>query len=199
MREMILINQAHKVMALFLEYLEIIFGAREDTRRIISSLEAIVIHADHLTVTAPAGGASFGGDQENFPAVAAQVRTQALTALSAAASTAALIQDNIPRVQEGSDQIKELAMNLSRGQLAAEQDDDRLRQALTKIKEMVRLVEEGAVQSVAAARALLPQVENLQKWMLALVPQADQGSSGNVKKAAAARPGVCLSLISRVH
>lgn len=195
MQKIKLISHARKIEALFNAYLEVIFGARQDTLRIVSSLEAVVLNVDLLIV------AGFPGEaREDLEPMATHVLTLTATALSAAKNTLAMIQANIPKAQEGAAKTTGLVMRLTRGQVAAGEGYDSLCLALNEIKKVVLQVEEDAVRCVAAVRALQPQVETLQNRVLALLPWPQKGDGQKAKKTGAGRkPGGSLSLVESIH
>ena len=155
-----LISHVREIETLFGAYLEVIYAARQDSLRIISSLEAVVLNLDLLEAAPPVAG-SPGEIKEDLMLMSAQVRELAFMALSAVNHTITMIQENIPQAQEGAAKTSELMTKLARGEVMQETDYDSLFLILAEIKRVASQVEEDALKCVAAVRALLPQVENL--------------------------------------
>ena len=194
-----LISHVREIETLFGAYLEVIYAARQDSLRIISSLEAVVLNLDLLEAAPPVAG-SPGEIKEDLMLMSAQVRELAFMALSAVNHTITMIQENIPQAQEGAAKTSELMTKLARGEVMQETDYDSLFLILAEIKRVASQVEEDALKCVAAVRALLPQVENLHQRMLALLPQKP-GKPGPQKKPGAAqkKPKASLYIVEGVH
>lgn len=194
-----LISQIREIERLFSAYLEVIYTARQDALRIISSLEAVVLNLDLLEAAPPVAD-SPGKTKEDLRLMNAQVRELALMALSAVNHTVTILQEIIPRTQEGTAKSSELMTKLARGKSFTANDHDSLILILTEIKMVATQVEEDAVKCVAAVRALLPQVENLHSHMLALQPRPPAKPGRKKKKGAAGRkPGASLHIVESVH
>ncbi len=187
-----LIGHAREIETLFSNYLQVIYGARNDTLKIIYSLEAVVLNIDLLNAATTAGSPGKGKDGPK--PMAEQVRTLAQTALSAAHDTMSMIQANIPKAQAGATKTMEL-VRLAQGGTATGNDYDSLILALTEIKTAARQVEEDAVRCMDAARALLPQVESLQSRLLGMLPRENLSEAGKSKKIAGRKPGFSLAVI----
>ncbi|MDD2900944.1 MAG: hypothetical protein PHU44_00745 [Syntrophales bacterium] len=198
MSKKIMISHVREIEKLFTAYLEVIYTARQDTLRIISSLEGVVLNLDLLEAAPPVAG-SPGKAKEDLRLMTTQVRELALMALAAANHTVTMIQENIPRAQEGAAQTAELVAKLGRREAATAKDYDYLIAILAEIKQVTRRVEDDAVKCVAAVRALLPQVENLHYRMLALQPRAEKPGRKNKKAAAGKRPRASLYIVEGVH
>lgn len=194
-----LISHVREIETLFSAYLEVIYTARQDALRIISSLEAVVLNLD-LLEAAPLVAGSPGETKEDLRLMTVQVRELALMALSAANHTVTMIQENIPQAQEGAAKTSELMTKLARGKALTANDYDSLILILAGIKQVASQVEEDAVKCVAAVRALLPQVENLHSRMLALQTRAPAKPDRKKKKTAArVKPGASLYIVEGVH
>jgi chromosome segregation ATPase len=198
MEKMRLIQHARETETRLNEYLELIYAARQDALRTISSLEGIILNIDLLLEAAASEFASPGEAKEELELMAAHARTLAHMALSAANNTVTMIQANIPKTKEGAAKTMGLVKRLTRGRKVAEVTYDSLYLALAEITKVIRQVEEEALRCVKAAEALLPQVENLQDQILLLMPQLPGEEDSNEKKIAA-RLGVSLSLVKTLH
>ena len=194
-----LIGHVREIETIFSAYLEVIYAARQDSLRIISSLEAVVSNLDLLEAAPPVAG-SPGVALEELRLMTAQSRELALMALSAANNTVTMIQENIPRAQEGAAKTSELMTKLARGGMLTANDHDYQILILAEIKRVAIRVEEDAVRCVAAVRALLPQVENLHHRMLALPPQAPKKDGRKKNKAPVGKkPGAPLYIVDGVY
>jgi len=194
-----LISHVREIETLFSAYLEVIYTARQDALRIISSLEAVVLNLDLLEAAPPVAG-SPGETKEDLGLMAAQIRELALMALSAANHTVTMLQEIIPRAQEGAAKTSELMTKMARGEGLTVNDYDSLILVLSEIKKVASQVEDDALKCVAAVRALLPQVENLHSRMLTLLPRAPEKPDRKNKKTATGRkPGASLYIVEGVH
>ncbi|MFZ5453039.1 MAG: hypothetical protein ACOZF2_14375 [Thermodesulfobacteriota bacterium] len=200
MSERKLFSQVQEIETLFSAYLDVIYGARQDTLRIISSLEAVVLNLDLLEAASPVAGSPWKSE-EDLGLLTAQVRELALMALSAASSTVTMIQKNIPKAQEGAAKTSKLLAKWARQEVLPENDSDSLILILVEIKNVAHQAEEDAVRCVAAVRALLPQVENLHNRMVALLPRRpDKHDSPKENKAEARKqPKASLYIVDGVH
>ncbi|MFZ5452361.1 MAG: hypothetical protein ACOZF2_10915 [Thermodesulfobacteriota bacterium] len=193
MEKMGLVSHTREIETLFNEYLEIMYGARQDTFRIISFLEATIMNIDILASGTASG---FPGEIKE-DSTAADARTLALVALSAATTIVSMIQANIPKAQEGTAKSAGLLMRLTRGTMAEKESYDSLYPALTEIQNAAQQVEKDAEGCVAVLKALLPKVETLKNCMLALLPGWQEEDNHKAGKTAVVQqwPDVCLSVI----
>lgn len=200
MQKMKLIRNTREIETLFGAYLEIIYGARQDTLRIVSSLEAITLNVDILAGTGESASGSPEGDKADLRALTAQVRSLALMALAAAKRTVTMIQANIPKAQNGMAKASEMLVKLSREELMPGESYGSFMAVLAEIKSAVRQVEKDAVRCVAAVRGLLPQVQNLQNRVQELLPPGSEDDVLKKKKSASGRKlGAHLYPLDTVH
>ncbi|MCB2189281.1 MAG: MCP four helix bundle domain-containing protein [Deltaproteobacteria bacterium] len=189
------VGQANQSMHSVREAMDKITKASAETAKIIKTIDEIAFQTNLLALNAAVEAARAGEAGAGFAVVADEVRNLAMRAAEAAKNTAALIQENLQDIEEGSrlvattdqafGQVSEAAGNMGElvGGIAAASREQALgiEQVNTAVNEMNRVTQEiaaNAEESAAASEEMAAQAGTLEDLVTGL-NQVVQGGAGD--------------------
>ncbi len=162
--------------------MDAISSASAETQKIIGAIDDIAFQTNLLALNAAVEAARAGEAGAGFGVVANEVKNLAMRVAEAAGNTAAIIQDTVQKIEEGSATVMkakkafdDLAENARQvGGLVAEiseasreqsQGIDQIHQAAAKIESVVQRNSENAAASAAMSETMTAQAELLKTFV----------------------------------
>ena len=181
-----IVNTANQSMNQLTDSMEDISKASEETSKIIKTIDEIAFQTNLLALNAAVEAARAGEAGAGFAVVADEVRNLAMRAADAAKDTAALIEDTVKKVHDGSGIVTSTNEAFSKmaessgkvGTLISEiseastEQSNGIEQVNNAVTEMDRVVQQNAAnaeESASAAEEMSAQAEQLKEYVDELV------------------------------
>ncbi|MCX7822070.1 MAG: methyl-accepting chemotaxis protein [Syntrophobacterales bacterium] len=208
-------QDAKNAMNKLLQQMEDIVHSSEETQKIVKTIDEIAFQTNLLALNAAVEAARAGEAGAGFAVVADEVRALAMRAAEAAKNTAALIEETIKKIREGSNVTRETNNAFGEvygsvlkvvelvGEIAAasREQSEGINQISTAISEMDKVVQQTAAsaeESAGAAEELSSQSAQLKhcvNLLIELVGGSNQKETGyGVKREASTKPKILKSL-----
>ena len=172
------VSQANTSMKELKQAMENITAASDETAKIIKTIDEIAFQTNLLALNAAVEAARAGEAGAGFAVVADEVRNLAMRAAEAAKNTAALIEENLQNIQNGSNLVVNTDEAFSKveessrkvGELVGEiasasneqaQGIDQINKATEEMDKVTQRVAASAEESAAAAEELNAQAETI--------------------------------------
>ncbi len=174
------VEKADKIMKSFIESMNEIARASEDTEKIVRTIDEIAFQTNLLALNAAVEAARAGEAGAGFAVVADEVRNLAMRSAQAAKNTEELIQETVQKIQNGKTLLEQTKDAF--GQVAG--DSGKIGQfvesiasasheqaagiaqvnlAVSDVEKIVQQNAAGAEQSASAAESMLTQAEQLKE------------------------------------
>jgi methyl-accepting chemotaxis protein len=190
------VDTANTSMTALIQSMKEVSAASEETAKIIKTIDEIAFQTNLLALNAAVEAARAGETGAGFAVVADEVRALAMRAADAAKNTAAMIEDTVDKVKEGSDlvtstasafsqvagstgKVKELVAEIAAASGEQSQGVDQINKAVTEMNSVTQQTAANAEESASAAEQLNAQSEQMKGVVGDLVALVGETSRHN--------------------
>lgn len=180
------VEKADKIMKSFIESMNEIARASEDTEKIVRTIDEIAFQTNLLALNAAVEAARAGEAGAGFAVVADEVRNLAMRSAQAAKNTEELIQETVQKIQNGrtlleqtkdafgqvatdSDKIGQFVESIASAARERAAGIAQVNLAVSDIEKIVQQNAAGAEQSASASESMLGQSEQLKEQVKKLM------------------------------
>jgi len=189
------VDEANLAMRELIGSMSEICTASEETAKIIKTIDSIAFQTNMLALNAAVEAARAGEAGSGFAVVADQVKNLALKTSAAAKSIAALIEETVQKIQNGSEiltktnsafekvaqgarKVGELVGEITAAAKEQSQGLSQISQAVAEMDKVVQKTAANADDSASAAEAMTTQSEKLEVFVGELVALVDGHRQG---------------------
>jgi methyl-accepting chemotaxis protein len=190
------VDTANTSMTALTQSMKEVSAASEETAKIIKTIDEIAFQTNLLALNAAVEAARAGEAGAGFAVVADEVRALAMRAAEAAKNTAAMIEDTVDKVKEGSDlvtktaeafsqvagstgKVKELVAEIAAASGEQAQGVDQINKAVTEMNNVTQQTAANAEESASAAEQLNAQSEQMKGVVGDLVALVGGNAAGH--------------------